>query len=48
MDNLNIESMKNVFVIFLMGFSMTIMAQHVTPLDIKIAELNLDSLRGAI
>lgn len=39
--------MKNVFVIFLMGFSMTIMAQHVTPLDIKIAELNLDSLRGA-
>lgn len=39
--------MKNVFVIFLMGFSLTIMAQHVTPLDIKIAELNLDSLRGA-
>ena len=30
-----------------MGFSLTIMAQHVTPLDIKIAELNLDSLRGA-
>lgn len=39
--------MKNVFVIFLMGFSLTIMAQHVTPLDIKIAELNLDSLREA-
>lgn len=39
--------MKNVFVIFLMGFSLTIMAQHVTPLDIKIAELNLDSLRRA-
>lgn len=39
--------MKNVFVIFLMGFSLTIMAQHVTPLEIKIAELNLDSLRGA-
>lgn len=39
--------MKNVFVIFLMGFSLTIMAQHVTPLDIKIAEMNLDSLRGA-
>lgn len=39
--------MKNVFVIFLMGVSLTIMAQHVTPLDIKIAELNLDSLRGA-
>ena len=39
--------MTNVFVIFLMGFSLTIMAQHVTPLDIKIAELNLDSLRGA-
>lgn len=39
--------MKKIFIIAFVGLSMATMAQHVKPLAIQIAEINLDSLRNA-
>lgn len=38
--------MKKLVLLAFMAFSMAAMAQHVTPLDIQITEVNLDSLRN--
>jgi len=38
--------MRKVFVLAFMALSLSVMAQHVTPLTIKIAEVKLDSLRA--
>lgn len=39
--------MKKLFILAFVSLSMTAMAQHVNPLSITIAEINLDSLRNA-
>ena len=39
--------MRKFLTIALMAVSVAMMAQHVTPVDVRIAELNLDSLRDA-
>lgn len=39
--------MKKLFTLAFISLSMTMMAQHVTPLSISVAEINLDSLRAA-
>ena len=39
--------MKKIFIIAFVSLSMATMAQHVKPLAIQIAEINLDSLRAA-
>ena len=39
--------MKKIFIIAFVSLSMATMAQHVSPLSIQIAEINLDSLRNA-
>ena len=39
--------MKKIFIIAFVSLSMATMAQHVKPLAIQIAEINLDSLRNA-
>ena len=39
--------MKKLFIIAFVSLSMATMAQHVSPLSIQIAEINLDSLRNA-
>ena len=39
--------MKKLFIIAFVSLSMATMAQHVNPLSIQIAEINLDSLRAA-
>lgn len=39
--------MKKLFVMTFLGLSMVVLAQHVTPLSIQVAEINLDSLRTA-
>lgn len=39
--------MKKLFLLAFVSISMTAMAQHVNPLSITIAEINLDSLRNA-
>ncbi|MEE0951089.1 MAG: hypothetical protein U0L62_02630 [Paludibacteraceae bacterium] len=39
--------MKKIFIIAFVSLSMATMAQHVSPLAISVAEINLDSLRAA-
>jgi chromosome segregation ATPase len=41
----NFTHMRKLFVLAFTAMSMMVMAQHVTPLDIQLAEVNLDSLR---
>ena len=41
----NLTPMRKLFVLAFMAMSMMVMAQHVTPLDIQLAEVKLDSLR---
>ena len=38
--------MRKIFVLAFMAMSMSLMAQHVTPLSIQVADLKLDSLRA--